>query len=198
MLEAYQRFMHDGPGRVSFFDNHDMNRFLFEAGNDTRRLKLAALCLLTLPLAPVIYYGTEIGMSQLIDKNDGGFGGDHVIREDMIWDTAEWDADLLTFFKESIALRHQNATLRRGEWRPYFVDVEKQVYGYLIRDKTAEMVVLFNLSDSAQEISLSGVNGIERLLSVNGEVSAVSSASGVKLAFPALGGVVLQVNMALR
>jgi glycosidase len=70
MLEAYQRFMQDGPGRVSFFDNHDMNRFLFEAGNDTRRLKLAALCLLTLPLAPVIYYGTEIGMSQLIDKND--------------------------------------------------------------------------------------------------------------------------------
>jgi glycosidase len=43
-LEAYERYMAEGPARVSFLDNHDMNRFLFVAGGDARRLKLAALC----------------------------------------------------------------------------------------------------------------------------------------------------------
>ena len=48
----------------SFLDNHDMNRFLWSVGGDTRRLKLAALCQFTLPHPPVVYYGTEVGLSQ--------------------------------------------------------------------------------------------------------------------------------------
>ena len=33
-LTAYEHYMADGPGRVSFLDNHDLNRFLFVAGAD--------------------------------------------------------------------------------------------------------------------------------------------------------------------
>jgi glycosidase len=146
-ITAINRFMASGPGRVTFFDNHDMNRLLFEAGNDTRRLKLAALCLLTLPHTPVIYYGTEIGMSQNQDKNAAGFGGDHEIRQDMIWDSARWDNDVLSCFKALISLRHQHPVLRRGTWQPVVVDSEKQVFGYKLADDSAEMLVFFNLSD---------------------------------------------------
>ncbi len=48
----------------SFLDNHDMNRFLLAADGDVRRLKVAALVQFLLPGPPVIYYGTEIALSQ--------------------------------------------------------------------------------------------------------------------------------------
>ena len=47
----------------SFLDNHDMNRFLWIVRGDIRRLRLAALCQFTLPNPPIVYYGTEVGMS---------------------------------------------------------------------------------------------------------------------------------------
>lgn len=192
-MAAYQRFMAGGPGRVTFFDNHDMNRLLFEAGNDTRRVKLAALCLLSLPYPPVIYYGTEIALFQERDKNDGGIGGDHEIRRDMLWDTAEWDEDLLAFFKTLIGLRHDHAALRRGSWRPLVADVEKQVYGYRMADETAELVVLFNLNDSPQQITLDGLERVDRLMSVNGDV-AVEFGQAVEIRLPAMSGFLGQIS----
>jgi len=66
-LSAYEQFMAIGAGRVSFLDNHDMNRFLFVAGDRVELLKLAALCQFTLEPVPAIYYGTEVGMSQRVD-----------------------------------------------------------------------------------------------------------------------------------
>jgi hypothetical protein len=35
--------MEDGPGTVSFLDNHDMDCFLWVAGNNMARLKMAAI-----------------------------------------------------------------------------------------------------------------------------------------------------------
>ncbi|MCX6050618.1 MAG: alpha-amylase family glycosyl hydrolase [Chloroflexi bacterium] len=48
----------------AFIDNHDMNRFAWVAGNDLRRLRLAAGLLLALGGPPIIYYGTEVGLTQ--------------------------------------------------------------------------------------------------------------------------------------
>ncbi len=61
-----QHYAYFGTALVlpSFLDNHDMNRFLWSVGGDTRRLKLAALCQFTLPQPPIVYYGTEVGLSQ--------------------------------------------------------------------------------------------------------------------------------------
>jgi glycosidase len=193
-LAANQRFMKPGPGRVTFFDNHDMNRLLFEAGNDTRRLKLAALCLLTLPYTPVIYYGTEIGMSQNQDKDTAGFGGDFEIRHDMIWDPARWDTHLLVFFKELIALRHNQPVLRHGNWQTLLVDSEKQVFGYRMADQSAEMIILFNLSGSTQTIKLEGIKTAETLLAVNGQIDVTHTETAVEITLPELGGGVFRTQ----
>ncbi len=48
----------------TFLDNHDMNRFLVAAGGDGRKLKVAAMVQFMLPGPPIIYYGTEVGLSQ--------------------------------------------------------------------------------------------------------------------------------------
>lgn len=166
-LQAYNRYMQEGPGRVTFFDNHDMNRFLFVANGDTRRLKLAALCLWTLPFPPILYYGTEIGLSQNQDKDAGGFGGDHEIRHDMIWDAAQWDHDLLDFFKTIIDLRHCQPALRRGEWRPLSIDVERQICSYRLVLDSDELQVYFNLSEVCRHIRIDPAPTPQVLLSTN-------------------------------
>lgn len=69
-----------------FLDNHDTNRYLYEAGGDKERL-LAALRLLKTTGCPLIlYYGTEQGMSQEKNKHDIKHHGDLVARKTMVWD----------------------------------------------------------------------------------------------------------------
>ena len=146
-LRSHFALMATGPGLVGFFDNHDMDRLLFLAEEDSRRLRLAALALLTLPGPACIYYGTEIGLSQPASKAAGGFGGDHVVRGDMVWDPAGWDQPLLTFFRALIALRRQSAALRRGHWSLCQLDTERQLLVYQLALEGEKLEIWFNLGD---------------------------------------------------
>ncbi|MEM7334803.1 MAG: alpha-amylase family glycosyl hydrolase [Chloroflexota bacterium] len=154
IISAYTKYMSDGPSRVTFIDNHDMDRFLYIAKQDKDRLKMALLCLFTLPHTPVIYYGTEIGMSQDGGKDDGGFGGDHVIRGNMIWDKAEWDSDIYGFTKTLIALRLQNNILRRGEWASRRADAVNQIWAYQLTGEAQSATIVFNLGSENREVPL--------------------------------------------
>lgn len=158
-LDAHETYMESGPGRVSFLDNHDMERFLYLAGGDTARLKLAALCLFTLSATPILYYGTEVGLSH--SKGFGnGLGGDSEARRDMIWDTGEWDRDLLVFFQGLIRLRRDYPALQHRSRRTTHLDRRDQTYAYLRSRHTAESVgtddllVAFNLGNEAASIPL--------------------------------------------
>jgi len=54
----------DGYVLPSFLDNHDVNRFLFEAGQDEQKLFKAFEVQMAQDQPAVIYYGTELGLSQ--------------------------------------------------------------------------------------------------------------------------------------
>ncbi len=54
-VERDGAFFASGLVLPSFLDNHDMNRFLWVARGDVRRLKLAALLQFMLPGPPVLY-----------------------------------------------------------------------------------------------------------------------------------------------
>lgn len=55
----------------SFIENHDMNRFLYDAGQDRQKLKQALDLQFSLPQPPILYYGTETGLThQLPVKHD--------------------------------------------------------------------------------------------------------------------------------
>ncbi len=86
----------------TFLDNHDMDRFLYIVKGDKAALKRAAEAQFRLPGPPVIYYGTEVGLSQPTSMVAGG--GLHVSRVPMPWDEAQ-DADLLAFYKRLIRAR---------------------------------------------------------------------------------------------
>lgn len=159
-LGSYERFMADGPGRVSFLDNHDMDRFLWVAGNDVARLKMAALCQFSLSATPVVYYGTEIGMSQEAGASDPGSGGDAQARRDMQWDVAHWNDDLLDFYQRLIRLRRELPGLSRGRRTTVHLDEMAGSYGYL---RTASMdgsvspgdvLLLFNTGPEERTVAL--------------------------------------------
>jgi glycosidase len=157
-LSAYERYMADGPGRVSFLDNHDMDRFLWVAGDDVRRLKLAALCQFTLSATPVVYYGTEIGMTQKAGKEESGFGGDVNARGDMSWDPADWNHELLEFYKSLTKLRRECKVLGVGKRETVHLDEDAGTYGYVRRPGNADdvlpVLVLFNVGASDQVVRL--------------------------------------------
>jgi cyclomaltodextrinase len=87
----------------TFLDNHDTDRFLFAAGEDKEALKKAAAAQMKLPGPPIIYYGTEVGLSQNHSKQGLGL---EVSRAVMLWDEAQ-DRDLLSYYRQIIAERKQ-------------------------------------------------------------------------------------------
>ncbi|MEA2055518.1 MAG: alpha-amylase family glycosyl hydrolase [Candidatus Thermoplasmatota archaeon] len=90
----------DGYFLPVFLDNHDMNRFLFECGNDDEKLKVAAEIQFSNDQPAVIYYGTETGMTQ--DKSIWEIArhGDLQARKPMNW--KKQDKELLSFYKKLI------------------------------------------------------------------------------------------------
>jgi glycosidase len=78
MGEVYPPGALDAP----FLTNHDMVRAATQVGGDAGRLRVAAAALLTLPGAPFLYYGEEVGLA------NGPGRDDEQKRTPMPWDAA--------------------------------------------------------------------------------------------------------------
>lgn len=90
-----------------FIDNHDVPRFLNEAGNNgVRKLKSAMSLIMTVRGIPTVYYGTEIAMP-------GGANPDN--RRDMEW-TRKND-DVSGHMKKLTAIRKKYLTKKRKSIR---------------------------------------------------------------------------------
>ena len=87
----------------TFLDNHDMDRFLFYCGNDKDKLKNAAQNQFSINQPAIIYYGTEIGLTQEKSMWDIKSHGDLQARRPMNWETQ--DRELLDFYKKLIKLK---------------------------------------------------------------------------------------------
>jgi len=131
-----------GLALATLLDNHDMNRFLWMAGGDKGRLKLAATLLMTLPGMPVIYYGTEVGLTQRHD----GVTENAEARLPMLWG-ADQDRELLAHFQELGRLRAESPALRRGSRRTLSVDADSLVFERALDDE--RVVVSLNLKTSS-------------------------------------------------
>ena len=93
--------------QLNLLGSHDTPRFLSLAGGDATALRLATLIQMTLPGAPCIYYGDEVGMQGREDPD---------CRRSYPWDPARQDRGLRDFVGDLIALRHANPVLRRGRF----------------------------------------------------------------------------------
>jgi cyclomaltodextrinase len=147
-LTRHETFFPEGFSRPSFLDNHDMNRFLWAAGGDSQRLRLAALCQFTLSGPPIIYYGTEVGLSQIRDVRQDGQGLPEESRLPMLWG-GDQDSDMLRYYRQLIQLRKDQSSLKRGGVQVVIADKNRLVY---TRGEKGELLVMLNLSLNRQKM----------------------------------------------
>ncbi|TNE84456.1 MAG: alpha-amylase [Deltaproteobacteria bacterium] len=89
---------------VTFIDNHDIPRFLYDQP-EPAALKAALGYLLTMDGIPCIYYGTEQGFA----------GGNDPANREPLWGSGfATDGELFTWTRDLIALRKEHVALRRG------------------------------------------------------------------------------------
>lgn len=152
-LNRHERFFSAAFSRPAFFDNHDMDRFLYTVGGDQRRLKLATLMLMTLPGPPVIYYGTEVGLSQA-DSARAGLGL-QVSRLPMPWDNTQ-DKDLLAWYRRLIEIRRSHSVIWRGRRTTLHVGeaTDEATWVYALQGDDATLIVALNNSAAPQELVL--------------------------------------------
>ncbi len=150
-LDRHEAYFPATFTRPSFLDNHDMNRFLWVAHGDIRKLKLAALCQFTLTGAPVIYYGTEVGLSQQNDVMQNGRAIHEEARLPMLWGEQQ-DRDLFAFYKELIALRKSHPALRQGTRETLYAD--EKIFAYRRSNGEESLVTILNISNEEASLEL--------------------------------------------
>lgn len=178
-----------GLTRATILDNHDMNRFLWLAGGDTAKLRLAATALLTLPGLPILYYGTEVGLSQ---RRDGVYENAEV-RLPMLWGS-EQDEGLLSHFQTLGRIRRESPALRHGSRETLLVD--REVYAYRRSAGDDSVVVILNRNDRPQRRRLRAAPGawIDRM-----NLAAVRrDGSDLEVVVPPQAGAILGVTTAGR
>lgn len=140
---------------VSFLDNHDMPRFLWLAQGDTRRLKVGAVLQFTHPGPPILYYGTEVGLSQSADHTPFLTHQDRFFREPMVWEEEEWDRDLLSFYQDLIAIRKEYAPIIvNGSYHELHVSSFGGLYAYGWSHGGESLAVIVNIRDREEELNV--------------------------------------------
>jgi cyclomaltodextrinase len=173
--------------RPSFLDNHDMNRFLWAAEGNKSRLRLAALCQFTLSGPPIIYYGTEVGLSQERDVRQDGFGLPEESRLPMEWGD-DHDQSLFEDFRQMITIRKSYPVLPEGLFHVVYCAEDVLVYQ---RGEGVEAILIgLNLSEHPRELDLEG-NWTRMVYSTRSECRVQFRVGIVQIFFGELGGVVL-------
>lgn len=163
----------------NLFDSHDTDRLAsmfvnpdcgYDTGNrlqdtgpdydlrkpdetERRRMKQAVVCQMTFVGAPLIYYGTEAGMTGPDDPSN---------RMPMIWrdlmpyddEAIEFDADMFEWYRRLIALRRGLPALQHGFFRTLIADDETGVLAYARDLDNDHVYVVLNRSPEARVVRL--------------------------------------------
>lgn len=125
-----------------------MTRILYLAGEDKAKVKLAALVLFTLSAPPIIYNGTEVGVSQ-----QNPLGRFEEARLPTPWGE-DADKNLLTYFQRLGTLRKQFPVLTSGKRKVVHLNVQNGTYAYLRTSETSSVVIVLNTSRRTQTIDV--------------------------------------------
>ncbi|MBQ5376357.1 MAG: hypothetical protein IIU45_05750, partial [Lachnospiraceae bacterium] len=114
------------------------------------RLELALVYLFTSPGIPSVFYGDECYVSGLSEDE---------YRAPMPWDKiGGTGCDLVRTLNH---IRDKHPALYRGSYRTFLADGEKNLYGFLRKDKETgeEILVLLNNTDVQTQVSLGAYKG---------------------------------------
>ena len=156
-----QDFVYRNPmNNVIFLDNHDLNRFYSELGEDIGKYKMALGWLLTCRGIPQLYYGGEVLMTGFTSPNDGyvrkdfpgGWPDDAVNKFEAAGRTAK-ENEVFELIRKLASYRKKSAALTKGEMIQYVP--ENAVYTYFRKHKSGTVMVVMNTAKETRTISFS-------------------------------------------
>jgi len=132
---------------LNLLGSHDTPRLLTLCAGDVRRATLSISLQFTLPGAPMVYYGDEIGLTGDNDPD---------CRRTMPWDAARWNQALYTTYRTLIHARRTHVALRRGEVEP--LHVFNGVYAFRRAFADDEVIVVVNPRQALQGVKIAHGN----------------------------------------
>jgi cyclomaltodextrinase / maltogenic alpha-amylase / neopullulanase len=139
---------------LNLLGSHDTARYLTVVGRDVASLKMALLAVMTLPGAPCIYYGDEIGMEGRHDPD---------CRRAFPWDGSPWNRELREFTRTVVRLRHELRAVRHGEFSLLAASDEAVAYS-MSGDRA--VVVALNRGEEPAELTFADFESGYRLEAV--------------------------------
>jgi glycosidase len=125
--------------------SHDTERLITLLDNNIEKVKLAFLLQFSLPGAPVIYYGDEIGLPGSKDPD---------CRRAFPWDERQWNTAIHAWIQQLISLRSRNAELRRGDFHRLLADPGKNCYAFVRGLGEERMAVMLNFGKTRISVQL--------------------------------------------
>jgi neopullulanase len=145
---------------VTFLDNHDLNRFFTQVGEDVAKHKMAMGWLLTSRGIPQLYYGSEVIMKGATYPKDGwvrldfpgGWPGDK--KNAFTGQGLSTDEKSVQDFVKALAnFRKNSSAIKTGATRQYIP--KNDCYVYFRYDAKQTVMVVLNAGSKPQEIKLS-------------------------------------------
>ncbi len=178
--------------QLNLIGSHDAPRALAVLGGDLAALRMATVLQCTLPGAPSIYYGDEIGLTG---------GNDPANRASFPWDSDRWDSALHGYVRSLLRLRSSEPALRHGT--TVALAAAGSAFAFERRLDGGRLVVAVNAGlDTAEVVvSLEGVDrGRFELVDLDREAGGGSDDSveviggSVRLVVPPRAGQVLRLT----
>ena len=141
VLTAWGRAV--AAAELNLVGSHDLPRFVTMCGGDRASLRLATLIQMTLPGAPCIYYGDEIGLEGDMDPGSRGA---------FPWDPERWDTALRDWVRSSIALRRAHPVLRHGDLRLLGAAGGSVAYASVADDEW--LITAINAGEDAERLTI--------------------------------------------
>lgn len=155
-----QDFVYKDPMRnnVIFLDNHDLNRFYSELGEDVGKYKVALGWLFTNRGIPQLYYGGEVLMTGVTSPSDGyvrqdfpgGWPGDAANKFERSGRT-EKENGIFDYITTLANYRKQSKAITQGSMVQY-VPVDA-VYAYFRKSGNETVMVVMNTAKEARTVS---------------------------------------------
>lgn len=139
--------------QLNVVGSHDTPRLLTMVSGDDSSVRLIMNGMFTLPGAPCLYYGDEIGMA-------GGHDPD--CRRGFEWDHNLWNIPLRQHIQKLAAIRKEHEALRRGDIQ--FVYAEGGALAYVRRTQDHWALVCHNRANDIKKLDLSSLNRPPRSL----------------------------------
>ncbi|MEO8286285.1 MAG: alpha-amylase family glycosyl hydrolase [Chloroflexota bacterium] len=190
---------------MNLMDSHDTERILwsltpgqsnreereFNAANlakGKQRLRLAGVVQFTVPGAPTVYYGDEVGLTGSDDPDD---------RRTFPWvgDAPGGDAALRAFYKQLATIRRNNPVLRNGALKFLLTDDANRTMAYGMRADNKLAIIAVNRNETGSQtltIPLTGYlrNGVTFTDALSTQ-TATSQNGSLTITLPALGAAIL-------